>query len=127
MKLDRTLANEIKKQANGDGSREAKFTFIKKVRGASMMMSSPDVMRGRFDETIKAYGRVPVAICIAATLYQRRERLDNWKLNWALEVLNLWANKTAQGVEDAYIDDGVHPTRICEYAGSFIKLTTKEE
>lgn len=44
MKLDRTLANEIKKQANGNGSREAKFAFIKKVRDASKMMSCPDVL-----------------------------------------------------------------------------------
>ena len=127
MKLDRTLANEIKKQANGDGSREAKFAFIKKVRDASKMMSSPDVMNGKFDEALKTYGRVPVAICIAATLYRRHHRLDNWRFDWALAVLDLWTNKTAHGVEDAYIDDGIHPTRICEYAGSFIRLTTEEE
>lgn len=28
VKLDRTFANEIKKQANGDGSREAKFAYL---------------------------------------------------------------------------------------------------
>ena len=26
----------------------------------------------------------------------------------------------------ANIDDGLHPTRICEYAGEFIRLTTEE-
>lgn len=127
MKLDRTLVNEIKAQANGDGSRDAKFAFIKKVRGASKMMSSPDVLYGKFDEAFKVYGRVPVAICVAATLYQRRKRLDNWKFGWAMAVLNLWTNRTAHGVEDAYIDDGIHPTKICDYAGSFIRLTTEEE
>ena len=80
MKLDRTLVSEIKKQANGDGSREAKFAFIKEVRGASQMMSTPDVLNGKFDEAFKVYGRVPVAICIAATLHLRRERLDFWKI-----------------------------------------------
>lgn len=127
MKLDSTLARDIKKQANGDGSREAKFAFIKKVREASEMMSTPEVQRGKFDEAMKAYGRVAVAVCVAATLYQRRERLDFWKFDWATEVLSLWTNKTAHGVEDACIMDGIHPTRICEYAGSFIRLTIEEE
>lgn len=126
IKLDRTLARDIKKQANGDGSREAKFAFIEKVRGASKMMSTPEVQRGKFDETIKTYGRVAVAVCVAATLYQRRERLDFWEFYWATEVLSLWTNKTAHGIEDACIEDGIHPTRICEYAGSFIQLTTEE-
>lgn len=77
MKLDSELAREIKKQANGDGSREAKFAFIKEVRGASKMMSTPEVVRSRkFDEAMRTYGRVVVAVCVAATLYQRRERLD---------------------------------------------------
>lgn len=125
MKLDRTLASEIKKQANGDGSREAKFAFIKKVRGASKMMSSPDVLQGKFSEALSTYGRVPVAICVAATLHQSRDRLDNWKLDWASEVLSIWTNRTAHGIEDAYINDGLHPTRICEYAGSLIKFTTE--
>ena len=127
MKLDSTLAREIRKQANGDGSREAKFAFMEKVRGASRMMSTPNVLTGKFDEAFKVYGRVPVAICIAATLHLRRERLDFWKFQWATEVLSLWTNRTAHGVEDAYINDGIHPTRICEYAGSFIRLTTEEE
>ena len=33
----------------------------------------------------------------------------------------------ANTVEDAYIDGGIHPMRICEYAGGFIRLTTEEE
>lgn len=125
MKLDRTLASEIKKQANGDGSREAKFAFIKKVRDASKMMSRSEVLHGKFDEALKVYGRVPVAICVAATLHQRRDHMDNRKLDWASEVLSIWTNRTAHGIEDAYINDGLHPTRICEYAGSLIELTTE--
>lgn len=127
MKLDREFAREIKKQANGNGSREAKFSFIKKVRGASKMMSTPDVMNGKYDEAFQVYGRVPVAICIAATLCQRRHRLDHWKFDWASEILSLWANRTAHGIEDACINDGIHPTKICEYAGELIRLTTEEE
>jgi len=127
MKLDKELAREIKKQAKGDGSREAKFAFLKKVRGASEMMSCPDVMYGKFDEALKTYGRVPVAVCVAVTLYKRRERLDRWKLSWALAVLALWTNRVEDNLWSAYINDGIHPTRICEYAGSFVRLTTEEE
>jgi len=127
VKLDRTFVSKIKKQANGDGSRKAKFAFLKKVRGASEMMSCPDVMYGKFDEALQTYGRVPVAVCVAATLYQRREQLDRWKLGWTFEVLNLWTNKAASNLDSAFIYDGIHPTRICEYVGSFIRFTTEEE
>ena len=126
MKLDRKFAYEIKKEANGDGSRDARLAFIQKVRGASKMMSSPNVLYGKYYEAFRIYGRIPVAICIAATLYQRRERLDYWNFAWATEILDLWTNRTPHGIEDACINDGIHPTRICEYAGDFIKLTTGE-
>lgn len=91
------------------------------------MMSTPDVTDGKFDEALKTYGRVPVAVCVAETLYRRRIRLDGWKLSWALEVLALWTNRAPSNLESAYIDDGIHPTRIAEYAGSFIRLTTEKE
>ena len=129
IKLDSTLIREIRAQANGDGGREARFAFIKKVRGASKLMSAPDVIRnGKITEAFQAYGRAAVAICFAATLYQRRERLDFWGFSWATEVLKLWKNRPPHGLDDAYIDDGIHPTSICDsdYAGSFIRLTAEE-
>ena len=82
-------------------------------------------MLGGFDAAIKEYGRVPVAICTAATLWQRKERIDRWKIEWAMEVLNAWNNRTNSTIEIAAIDDGLHPTRICGYAGDFIRLTTE--
>ena len=129
VKLDSTLIREIRAQANSDGGREARFAFIKKVRGASKLMSAPDVIRnGKITEAFQAYGRAAVAICFAATLYQRRERLDFWGFDWATEVLKLWATRAPHGIDDATISDGLHPTRICDndYAGSFIRLTTAE-
>lgn len=129
MKLDSTFAREVKREANGDGSREAKFSFIEKVRGASKLMSTPDIVRGgKINEAFQTYGRVAVAVCFAATLYQRRERLDFWGFDWANEVLKLWTNRTLHALDDANIDDGIHPTRICDsdYAGGFIRLTTEE-
>lgn len=127
MKLDSDLARAIKKEANGDGSREARFAFLKRVEAANKALSSPEVARGGFEAAMKEHGRVPVTICAAATLYNRRERLDGWGLWWALEVLNLWTNRTPGGIDRATIrDEMLHPTSICDYAGSFIRLTTEE-
>lgn len=130
MKLDTTFAKEVKREANGDGSREARFAFNEKVRGAAKMMSTPDVLHGgKVNEAFKTYGRVAVGICFAATLYQRRERLDFWGFDWATEVLKLWTNRTPNSLDNAAINDGIHPTKICyhDYAGNFIRLTTEED
>ena len=127
MKLDDTFAREVKKTANGDGSREARFTFMKQVEAARKALSSPEVARGGYDAAIKEYGRVPVAICTASTLYKRKERLDGWGLWWAQTVLALWTNRPPSGIDRAAIqDDTLHPTRICDYAAGFIRLTTME-
>ena len=125
MKIDSTLAREIK-AANGDGGREAKFSLLRRVKDANAALSTPGV-RTNFNTAIKECGRVPVALCVAATLYARKERIDKWGLSWAMEVLKLWTNRPSSYIEIANIDDGLHPTRICEYAGSFIRLLTEED
>ena len=123
--LDMTLAREIK-AANGDGRREAKFMLLHKVDAAAKDMSTPEIVE-RFNEMLIEHGRAVVAICVAATLWIRRERLDDWHIQWAMEVLELWTTKpkSETGISRAYIDDKVHPTRICEYAASFINCTTE--
>ena len=128
MKLDRELAREIKK-AQGDGSREARFTLWNDVQDARDLMGD-EAYEGpsRLNESLHRYGRAVTALVIASTLYQRRERLDNWGLLWARAVLELWTNRGRTFVERACIDDWFyHPTKICEYAGSFIRVTTEEE
>jgi len=126
MALDRTLVKEIK-AANGDGSREAKFALLHKIDAAAKDMSTPEI-RERFSEMLVRHGRAVTAICIAATLWIRRERLDDWQIPWAMEVLEHWTTKpkSETGIDRAYIDDQIHPTRICEYATSFIKCTTED-
>lgn len=125
MKLDKTFAREISKISNGDGSREAKFAFKKTVQEVKRALSTPEV-REKFTEYMKQYGRVPVAICTAATIIDRRDRLEWDSYLWALEVMKLYTN--APGDKGfAIIEDGLHPTRIEEYAGSFIRLTTEEK
>lgn len=121
MKLDCTFAREIKK-TNGDGSREAKFALLKTIRETSKALSTPNVMYS-YDDCIKKFGRVPVAICTAATIYERRNRLNGSSIQWANEILKLWTNRP-DDLFCAYIDDGLHPTRIEEYARNLICLTT---
>ena len=123
MKLDHTLTREIK-AINGDGSREARFSFLKRLEAAKDALSLIGV-GANFDECVKNHGRATVAICIEVTLYERRERLDGWGLPWALEVLKRWTNCVYANYHRAYIDDQLHPTRICNYAASFIRLTTE--
>ena len=124
MKLDRTLAKEIR-DAIGDGSREAKFALLHRIDEARKEFSTPEIVT-KFTEISRKHGRAVTAICIAATLSARSDRLDGWQLRWAQLVLELWTTKPSlSGIDRAVIDDGVHPTRICEYAASFINFTTE--
>ena len=124
MKIDRSLANEIKK-ANGDGSREAKFAFLHKAVEAKKELSTPAV-REHFSDCFKHHDRAAIAICVAATVLDRKDRLERTTVEWATEVMKLWTNRTPS-TDRVVIEDGLHPTRIEEYAGSFIRLTTEEQ
>ena len=126
MKLDRTLVREINSLI-GNGSREAKFAMLKRIDAAKKDLSTPQV-RSAFDVCLRKHGRAVVAVCVAATLDARKDRLDYWGWRWAHEVLSLLPkNITPENLGRAHIDDGIHPTAICDYAGSFIRLTTEEE
>ncbi len=125
MKLDWTFAADIRKQAYGDGTREARFAFMSRVRAARKALSTTR-MQMVYGDVMKEFGRVPVAVCTAVTIWDRRDRLSGSTVAWALEVLKLWTNRPCD-IMTACIDDGLHPTRIEEYAGEFIRLTTEEE
>lgn len=124
MKLDRTFAREIKKTANGDGSREARFSFLNPAREAAKKLSTPNVRR-EFDDILREYGRATVGLCVAVTVFERRDRLESRTVRWAMEVLKLWTNRPSD-ILCLYIHDNLHPSRIEEYAGSLIRLTTEE-
>lgn len=124
MKLDRTFAREIKKTANGDGSREARFAFLSPAREAAKKLSTPNVKR-EFDDILREYGRATVGLCVAVTVWERRDRLESRTARWAMEVLKLWTNRPSD-ILCLYICDNLHPSRIEEYAGSLIRLTTEE-
>lgn len=120
--LDRTLAREIETLV-GDGSREAKFALLKRLDAAREDFSTPNILYN-FGENLVKHGRAVTAICVAVTLDARRDRLDYWEWHWSLEIIRLLpANFNQNNLSRAYIDDDLHPTRICEYADSFINLT----
>lgn len=128
MKLEHTFAQEVKKISNGDGSKDAQWAFRSKLLLVQKRLSTTAV-RTKFDRCIMDYGRVPVAICVAITIIDRRDRLEDSSCQWAFEVLKLWKNRPNMPLRDfwfAKIDDGLHPTRIEEYAGGLMRLTTDE-
>ncbi len=124
MKLDSTLVREIR-EAVGDGSRAEKFRLLRRVSDACVDLSRADI-RSTFNQVVRKHGRVPVVICVAATLEARRERLDYWNMAWAREVLTLLPGWTPGNRERAHIEDGIHPTAICDYACGLIDCTTEE-
>lgn len=126
MNLDRTLIREVKSLI-GNGSREAKFAMLKRIDAAKKDLSTTKV-RYTFTDCLREHGRAVVAVCVAATLDARKDRLDYWGWRWAHEVLSILPqNITPENLKRAHIDDGIHPTAICDYAGSLIRLTTEEE
>lgn len=127
MMLDRELVKEIKR-AQGDGSREAKFDLWHDIQDARDLMEGTEYDGpSRVNASLSKYGRAVTAIVIASTLYTRRERLDRWGLQWANEVLKLWTNRGPSFVTAACLhDERYHPTRICDHAAAFIRLTTEE-
>lgn len=123
VKLGSDLAREIRKSAPPRTDRQAYFAFAHRVEAAAEEMSSTAI-RDHFNDYTKKHGRVVTAICVAATIYARRNRLDGWCLPWAQAVLDAWPH--TEGLLDrAAIRDSLHPTRICEYAQNFIRLNSE--
>ena len=110
MKLDGTFAREIEKTANGDGSREARFAFLNPARDAAKRLSTPNV-RNDFDDVLWEYGRATVGLCVAVTVWERRDRLESRTVRWAEDVLKLWTNRAPDNL-CLFINDGLHPTLI---------------
>lgn len=121
MKLDRTFEKEIKETANGDGSKEAKFAFLRRARDAKNRLSSHEVMR-EFDSILREFGRATVGVCVAVTIMERKAALQSSAVRWAEEVLKLWTNRP-DSIRTLYIADNLHPSRIQEYAGALIRFT----
>ena len=71
-------------------------------------------------------GYTTVAVAVALTISKRRDEISRKSVMWADAVLNLWTNRHST-LDGMCFDDNLHPSRIEQYAGSFIKLTTEQD
>ena len=128
MQINRDLAREIKK-ACGIGDRATKLALLGKVRGVQSRMSQPDCAadpRKAMLEALKEYGRVPFALCLAATIYTTRQGwVSGRMMQWSQAILDLWTCKPYDIMQVAY-SDSMHPTKVETYAGNFVLLTSEE-
>lgn len=124
MKLDRLLAKEIK-EANGDGTRATRFPFLNEVRAVIDECSTVKVYEV-FPECFKRHSRAAIAVAVALTISRRRDRLNAAPVRWADEVLKLWTNRP-MSLDYMSFADNLHPSRIEEYAGEFIRVTTESD
>jgi len=118
MTLDKTFESEVKKVANGDHSRNYKFTFIYDLKEISAALAN----RYEFDNCLKKYGREKVALCVAATIYKNAYRYETKAVIWASDVINLWTNRPELIPLEALIN--IHPAILSDNSSSLRKLTT---
>lgn len=118
MTLDRTFANEVKKAANGDGSREYKFALVKELPEVSTALAN----RYNFNECVKKYGRAKVSLCVATTMLKNDYRFEFSQIAWAREVSNLWTNKAGDRSE-LVATINIHPALLAENSYSLRQVT----
>lgn len=123
-KLDFTFARDVYNISNGDGTREARFAFMRDAKAVAKELSCPKAPY-IFNYVVQTHGRVAVAVCVAVTILAHQDRLESKSIQWAQQVMQLWHNRPSC-TDSLLILDGLHPTRIEEYAGSFIRLTSVE-
>jgi hypothetical protein len=117
--LDKTFIKEIKKAANGDGSREYRIAFYKELRTISAVLTN----RYKFNDCIKEYGRAKVAFCVACTIIQDINRHESPQIMWAHEVMNLWTNRVPElSISAATIN--IHPAILSDNSYFLRQVTT---
>lgn len=124
--LENELAKEIKRFLGGSTDREEHFKVLERLSKTAKDMESINRYNYEeaFSECLRKHGRAAVSVCIAATLWERRGRLGNWNLHWAIDVMNLWEWKIGNQYERACVYGNSHPTTICDYAAKFIKINS---
>ena len=122
MTLEKTFENEVKKIANGNGSREHRFALDKELMEVSKTLEHS---RYEFDDCIKKYGRIKVALCIAATIIDQHYSFETPQINWAQSVFNLWTNKSNVSVSAALFN--MHPAVLADISSGLRKLTTDND
>jgi len=126
MALDNELAKEIKAFVGKGEERKSCVRVNQTVQKAAEEMEKASRYDGiPIGECAKKYGRAAVAICIASTLWERKEILGNWNLEWAIDVLNQWGWRDRYATRRGLIGGNAHPTAICCWAKSFIEYTSE--
>jgi len=126
MALDNELAKEIKAFVGKGEDGESRFMVNQTVRKAAEELEKASRYDGSpLDECARKYGRAAAAICIASTLWRRRERLGSWNLGWAMDVLAQWGWRDIDATWRGLIGGNAHPTAICCWAKSFIECTSE--
>jgi hypothetical protein len=119
MKLSKTFENEIKKVANGDGSRDYMFAFIDELKKISAALSN----RYEFAGAMEKYGRAKVSVCIAATILRSTYRHESGPIGWAMAVMDTWTNKCGRSVSEAIIN--IYPAVLEDLSRGMRKLTAE--
>ena len=127
MKADPVLISEIKKAAGRTRGERLAFlgqcnAFSNELGGAIKNNNGLRSLKSIFDKTMLGYPRTVTACCLAATIVMR-EGMSYASQVWAQGVIETWNPTSSQRLR-AYIDDNLHPSRVEEYAGSFIRATT---
>jgi hypothetical protein len=122
VKLDTTFANEIRKQANGNGSKEHRIMFAMNIAKVAKELENS---RYEFYNCLKKYGRVNVALCVAATIMRFPYKYENHQITWAQMVLAQWTNRTPAGsIANAVFN--MHPAILMDISSSLRRLTITE-
>jgi len=120
MELKKDFTQELN-QANGNGTPEARYAFLNTARAAARELSATSVME-KFDGILEKYGRAAVAVCVAVTIDRRRNRVEPRTVQWAVAVLSIWQGRPSV-YSGLYINDQLHPSKVEQYAGDFIRST----
>jgi hypothetical protein len=119
VKLDITFANEVRKTANGDGTRKYMFAFTREIKEVAAALER----RYEFDNCVKKYGRAKVALCVAATIIRSDFDYRGSQIEWAGAVMGLWTN-AGPGVSKAIIQ--THPAILSDNSMNLRRITAKE-
>jgi len=114
-KLDKAFANELAKVGNGNGGREHRFALMEELKLCSDSLGD----RYNFDIHVQGYGRIKVALCVAATILKQVHRHENPAITWAQSVMSLWTNRS--DISKAIIN--IHPAILDGYFRKLRRFT----
>ena len=127
MKPDPALLSAIKRAQGSTKADRLAFlaqcqAFAKELGGAIKVNNGAQQLKTIFNKAMLGYPRAVTACALAATI-SMRDGMSYPAQVWAQGILETWNPSASQRLR-AIIDDNLNQTRLEEYAGEFIKLTT---